>query len=164
MSQTVLLDKDRHDRKRFDCGVDALNNFLQLQANQQHKKDQARTYVIEDLARPNHIVGFYTLSMNKVDLSELPGKYAGRNDYVIGGLIARLGVDHRYQKQGIGGLLLVDALFRLLQASEISGFPVITVDAKDGVAEFYLKYGFQPCLNHPDSLYIPVSVIRKKMG
>lgn len=28
MSQTVLLDKDRHDRKRFDCGVDALNNFL----------------------------------------------------------------------------------------------------------------------------------------
>lgn len=164
MSQTVLLDKDRHDRKRFDCGVDALNNFLQLQANQQHKKDQARTYVIEDLARPNHIVGFYTLTMSKVDLSELPGKYAGRNDHVIGGLIARLGVDRRYQKQGIGELLLVDALFRLLQASEISGFPVITVDAKDGVAEFYLKYGFQPCLNQPDRLYIPVSVIRNKMG
>lgn len=164
MSQTVLLDKDRHDRKRFDCGVDALNNFLQLQANQQHKKDQARTYVIEDPGRADRIAGFYTLTMNKVDLSELPGKYAGRNDCVIGGLIARLGVDHRYQKQGIGERLLVDALFRLLQASDLSGFPVITVDAKDGVADFYLKYGFQPCLNHPDRLYIPVSVIRKKMG
>lgn len=164
MSQTVLLDKDRHDRKRFDCGVDALSNFLRLQANHQHKKDQARTYVIEDLARANHIVGFYTLTMNKIDLSELPGKYSGRNDYVIGGLIARLGVDRRYQKQGVGERLLVDALFRLLQASEIAGFPVITVDARDSVAEFYLKYGFQPCLNQPDRLYIPVSVIRNKMG
>lgn len=164
MNQIVPLNKDRHDRKRFNCGVDALNNFLQLQANQQHKKDQARTYVIEDLARPSHIVGFYTLTMNKVDLSELPDKYSGRNDYVIGGLIARLGVDCRYQKQGVGERLLIDALFRLLQASEISGFPVITVDAKEGMVEFYLKYGFQPCLNQPDRLYIPVSVIRQKMG
>ena len=26
--KTVLLDKTKHDRKRFDCGVEPLNNYL----------------------------------------------------------------------------------------------------------------------------------------
>ncbi len=29
-----LLDKNKHDRNRFDCGIEALNNYLSLMANQ----------------------------------------------------------------------------------------------------------------------------------
>ena len=44
---SVHLDKSKHDRKRFDCGVDALNNYLRLMANQQSVRDNTRTYVLE---------------------------------------------------------------------------------------------------------------------
>ncbi|EAX3249500.1 N-acetyltransferase, partial [Salmonella enterica] len=34
-----------HDRKAFDCGVNELNQFLQLQARQKAEKNIAKTYV-----------------------------------------------------------------------------------------------------------------------
>jgi len=42
---TVSLNKKRDDRKRFDCGVSALNNYLHLMANQQSLKDNTRTFL-----------------------------------------------------------------------------------------------------------------------
>ncbi len=48
MMKTVLLDKDKHDRNRFNCGIDALNNYLKVMASQQAKKDNTRTFVLED--------------------------------------------------------------------------------------------------------------------
>ncbi len=45
---SVALDKNKHDRKNFDCGIDALNNYLKLTANQQSTKNNSRTYILED--------------------------------------------------------------------------------------------------------------------
>ena len=45
---TVLLDKAKHDRSRFNCGIEALNNYLKVMASQQAKKDNTRTFVLED--------------------------------------------------------------------------------------------------------------------
>jgi len=69
---TVRLDKHKHLRKRFDCGVEALNNYLCMMANQQSRKDNSRTFVLEDDSNPTHIIGFYTLTMAPIDLSALP--------------------------------------------------------------------------------------------
>ncbi len=70
--KSVLLDKSRHDRKRFDCGVKALNNYLQMMASQQIKKDNTRTFVLEDEQHPQFIIGYYTLTMTLIDLNALP--------------------------------------------------------------------------------------------
>ena len=67
--QTVLLDKVRHYRQRFDCGVEPLNNYFRLMAGQQARKDNARTFVLEDGDQPESIMGFYTLTMTTLDLS-----------------------------------------------------------------------------------------------
>ena len=45
--ETVILDKAKHDRNRFDCGIEALNNYLKVIASQQAKKDNTRTFVLE---------------------------------------------------------------------------------------------------------------------
>ena len=47
--QSVALDKTKHDRNRFDCGVAPLNHYLQLMAGQQAKKDNSRTFVLQPL-------------------------------------------------------------------------------------------------------------------
>jgi GNAT superfamily N-acetyltransferase len=49
-----------------------------------------------------------------------------------GGLIARLAVDDRYKGKGFGEWLLIDALRKLLAASDSVAFPFVIVDAKDG--------------------------------
>lgn len=91
---TVLLDKDKHDRNRFNCGTDALNNYFKVMASQQAKKDNTRTFVLEDDNNNAHIIGFYTLTMTPIDLKALPEKLQKKHQSsTSGGLIARLAVD-----------------------------------------------------------------------
>lgn len=159
-----LLDKDKHDRNRFDCGVDALNNYLKLMANQQSARDNSRTYVLEDKKHSSYIIGFFTLTIIPVDLSVLPDKLLKKHKNVrAGGLIARLAVDKRYSGEGYGEWLLVEALNKLLLASDTVGFPVVFVDAKDGAAHFYEKFGFTAFKDNPDKLFITVATIRNSL-
>ena len=71
---TIQLDKKKHNRNRFDCGVDVLNNYLRIMANQQSSKDNTRTFVLEDETNPSYIIGYYTLTMTSIDLNSLPIK------------------------------------------------------------------------------------------
>jgi len=161
---TLLLDKKKHLRKRFDCGVEVLNNYLCMMANQQSKKDNSRTFVLEDDRNPRHIIGFYTLTMTPIDLSALPTSLQKKHRQIhAGGLIARLAVDRRYAKQGYGEWLLIDALKKLLSASKQVGFPVIVVDAKAGASQFYEKFGFTPFANQTNKLFITVADVRFNM-
>ncbi len=155
------LDKNKHDRNRFDCDVEALNNYFRLMASQQSGKDNSRTFVLEDEDNPKYIVGFYTLAMTPVDLSALPKKLQKKhhNSYA-GGLIARLAVDKRYTKRGYGEWLLVDALKKLLIASDVVAFPLIVVDAKEGAAKFYENFGFKSFHDLPNKLFITVATVR----
>lgn len=71
---TVQLEKAKHNRSRFDCGITALNNYLKIMASQQAKKDNTRTFVLEDEQYSEHIIGYYTLTMTPIDAEELPPK------------------------------------------------------------------------------------------
>src|SRR5260370_12919943 len=81
-----------HDRSGFDCGVAALNDFLQKFAlpNQQHQT--ARTYVA---TRANRVVGYYTLAAGSVErettTARLPKGLAGHPVPVL--LLARFALD-----------------------------------------------------------------------
>jgi GNAT superfamily N-acetyltransferase len=159
--QSVRLDKKRHDRNYFDCGIGALNNYLRLMANQQSSKDNSRTYVLEVPKNAKHIIGFYTLTMVTVDLSTLPDTLQKRHqNHHSAGLIARLAVDKRYAHKGFGTWLLVDALKKLLMASDTVAFPIIIVDAKEGVSAFYRKFGFTPFKHEKNKLFISVADVR----
>jgi len=161
---SVPLDKKKHDRKRFDCGVKALNNYLQVMANQQSDKDNTRTFVIEDLNEPSYIIGYYTLTMISIDLTQLPETLQKKHKNAqSAGLIARLAVDKRYFKQGFGEWLLIDSLNKLLDASLKVGFPLVIVDAKDGSIDFYKKFGFLSLINQSNKLYMSIKSIRQSL-
>jgi GNAT superfamily N-acetyltransferase len=159
--KTLLLDKNRHDRQQFNCGVEALNNYLKAMASQQLQKDNTRTFVLEDEAKPERIIGYYSLAMTRISLVELPDKLQKKHTNTsAGGLIARLAVDKRYAKQGYGEWLLVDALKRLLTASDAVAFPVVIVDAKDGAIDFYKKFGFTNFQDSANKLFITIADVR----
>ena len=68
-----------------------------------------------------------------------------------------LGVDHREQGKGLGKSLLKDAILRTMQAAEIAGLKLLLVHAKDGAAaDFYRKHGFEPVIDDPLKMFLPV--------
>jgi GNAT superfamily N-acetyltransferase len=162
---TVSLDKKKHNRKRFDCGVKALNNYLQMMANQQSSKDNTRTFVLEDENDPSIIIGYYTLTMIQMDLSSLSLSLQRKHQNAnTAGLIARLAVDKRYQTKGFGEWLLVDALIKLLYASDAVAFPLIVVDAKEGAVAFYQRFGFVAFSDAENKLFLTVDSVRRSFG
>lgn len=165
MMNTVLLDKETHDRNRFNCGTESLNNYLRVMASQQAKKDNTRTFVLEDDNDNRHIIGFYTLTMTPIDLKALPEKLQKKyQPSTSGGLIARLAVDDRYTGKGFGEWLLIDALQKLLAASDSVAFPLVVVDAKDGAKHFYERYGFRAFQDAENKLFITIADIRASLG
>jgi len=161
----VPLDGKRHNRGRFDCGVEALNNYLRLMAGQQSARDNARTFVLEDESCPEIIIGYYTLTVAPIDLRTLPRRLQKRHQACrAGGLIARLAVDRRYANSGFGKWLLIDALRQLLLASQTVGFPVIIVDAKQGAIQFYENLSFTAFQDTPDKLFITIADVKASLS
>lgn len=77
-------------------------------------------------------------------------------------LIARLAVASEHQGIGLGRSLLLDALQRILKASEELAVRAVTVQALgEGAASFYRHYGFQPTELAPSTLMVPLHAIRK---
>ena len=111
--------------------------------------------------KSGRIVGFYTLTMVNIDLSALPENLQKRHPQNYdAGPIARLAVDKRYAKKGLGAWLLVDALTKLLTASDVLGFPMIIVDAKEDAISFYEQFGFTAFKDTENKLFISVAEVR----
>ena len=77
-------------------------------------------------------------------------------------LLGRLAVDTQFQGQGLGKLLLVDALKRALAASQSIAVHAMVVDAKDAQAKsFYEKFGFIASSDLPLRLFLPLKSVQQ---
>lgn len=155
------LDKKRHDRSSFSCGVPALDAYLQRQAAQDMEKHAAVVYVAT--VEPPAIAGYYTLSQFSIDLVHIPdtlAKRLPRYPVVPATLLGRLAVSSALRGKRLGETLLFDALHRsLLQSAHLASTSVI-VDAKDeATAAFYRKYGFTSILDADNRLFLPMKTI-----
>lgn len=57
--------------------------------------------------------------------------------------------------------MLNDAILRTMQAAEIAGLKLLLVHAKDETAaSFYRKHGFEPIIDDPLKLILPISLSR----
>ena len=50
-----------HDRKAFDCGDPALNDYLVRYARQNHESGSAKTFVAVSPEYPKRILGYYSV-------------------------------------------------------------------------------------------------------
>jgi len=156
-----------HNKKSFTCGVTDLDQYLQRQASQDLRRKIAVTFVLVELAT-NDIVGFYTLSSFAILLNDLPeevSKKLPRYDLIPATLIGRLAVSDQRKGEGIGRLLLANALRKCYtQSLEIASFAVI-VDAKDQQAvNFYEHFGFIKFAEDKDRLFLPMQTIKKELS
>lgn len=140
---TVEILNSTHDRKKFDCGIQSLNNFLQLNATKEQKLKLSTCYI---WAKKNEIIGYFTLSTSHVEKDLLKievQKKLKQYEYAPTILLGRLAIDQKYQGQQYGSILLVEALKMSYQLSSSIGALAIEVDPiNEKAISFYKKFGF----------------------
>lgn len=76
--------------------------------------------------------------------------------------LARLAVDRRYQGQGWGERLLIDALQRCSRLAKDIGMIGVIVDAKHAQARaWYERYEFERFADSPLTLWLPTGAITR---
>lgn len=160
--QILPLDSKAHDRATFSCGAAELDRYIREQASQDVKRDVARVFVALAGGRDG-IAGYYSLSATSFQRDSLPANQAKRLPRypVPAALLGRLAVDDGIKGQGLGAFLLMDALDRLLLATQTLAVHALIVEAKDGTAAaFYRKFGFLPFPDEERRLFLPMATIR----
>lgn len=163
MKQFTEQLNSNHKKAEFSCGVPLLDDYLHKQANQDIKRNLTACFVLIDESN-DLLKGYYTLSNNSIPQDKIPSNFHKKlpNSYttIPTTLLGRLAVDNRYTGQGLGKLLLVDALRRSYEILSSVGSYAVVVDSIDQSAiEFYSEYGF---ILLPDSgkMFLPMKTIK----
>lgn len=162
MKRIELLDKS-HNRTEFDCGNHALNQYLQQTARQHTQRGISRTFVLIDSSQATTIIGYFTLSICEIRSVKLPPNIAKKYPQTIAGIkLARLAVNKTYQRQGIGEILMIDAMKKAVNIAGLAGVIGLFVDAKDETAKnYYARYGFISLEDNDLSMFLPLPTIRQ---
>ena len=115
--------------------------------------------MLVDSGRPSRILGYYSLSAASLAFGRLTeADRKGLPAYPVPAVrIGRLATSLSVRGQGVGELLLQNAIKRVLQARNTLGVHAVLVEAKNSAAErFYRKYGFRLCDPTSRQLYLPL--------
>jgi GNAT superfamily N-acetyltransferase len=166
LSATAPFDRKAHGVDHFSCGEASLDRWLIAYAGQNQQRDAARTFVTTE--PDGKVVGYYTLVAAQVEHEQATSTVRqglSRHFPIPVALIARLAVTAQHQGAGLGRSLLLDALQRVLHASEQLAVRAVTVDALDDRAtSFYRHFGFEPSPLAPRTLMVTLDAVRRTIG
>jgi GNAT superfamily N-acetyltransferase len=156
--------------ENFDCGDDALNNYLKRHAwANQEKSSIGVSYVAVDEVAPRTVLGYFTLAMASVPRDVFPKKYIrGLPPYDLPLiLLARLAVDRRFGGRGLGRSLISEALRISLRVADEVGCRCIITDAYRDRVSWYEQYGFVPiegaAESGPQRMFLDVRTVRASL-
>lgn len=156
-----------HDLDQFDCGQDAMTDWLRRFAFTSDRAGMCSVYVTTP-AGDTRVVGYYglaTAGVSPASASERLTKGVGRYDIPVI-LLARLAVDRDFQGHGLGRALLKDALQRVLNVSDQVGVRAILIHALDDSARaFYMSFAeFEPSPTDPLHLQLLLKDLKKTLA
>ena len=159
-----------HDRSRFDCGTDRLDNFLRFSARKRQKDDFTRIFVA--VAKGSlRIIGYYALNAHAIATSNLgldrPWRSPQYRKY-SGTVSLHDCRGPRLAGQRPGSDLAVDAFGRARNVTDEVGIKLVGLDViNDGGQEtfarrmtFYRRLGFRNFQDCPERMFIAMNTIR----
>ncbi|MEM9838025.1 MAG: GNAT family N-acetyltransferase [Pseudomonadota bacterium] len=162
------FDPDTHDRTAFSCGLDRIDNFLKLTAKKHQQGDFSRVFVA-CTGDSNAVVGYYALNAHALTGEGLPEALTKRGPRhgIPAAYLSMICVDQAHQGQGLGVLLLADALMRVLHVSDTLGLKAVILDVVDDDGEdqferrkaFYARMGFQAFSNNDRRMFLTLKDI-----
>ena len=165
-TEFLPLDPKAVNVKSFDCGKDAINTYLRRYAAKNMALNLNRTFVLpytqEENSEKPHVAAYYTLAYQTLLREELPDPSRLPRYPVPVILIAQLGIDQRFHRQGLGAKTLAHALRHAYQiANNPKGIPAmgVVLDVLDQDAlTFYQSFDFfLPLTDNPMKLFVPIA-------
>lgn len=142
-----------HDREAFSCGVDSLDRYFRTQAGQDVRRRANGVFILVAADAVETILGYYTLCATSLPQGDVPAaarKRVPRYPVLSATLLGRRAVSLTRQGEGLGSLLLADAVQRAYASAETIGSSMVVVDAlNERAAAFYESFGFQPLPESP---------------
>ena len=154
---------DLHTLDEFDSGEPSLDDWLRRRARANQASGASRTFVT---CNDERVIGYYALASGAVATAEATGRFR-RNmpEPIPVAVLARLAIDRRYQKQGIGRALIRDGTARVLSAAEVIGIRGIVVHAiSEDAKAFYTAFGFNQSPLDPMMLMIALADLRSGLA
>lgn len=163
------FDAALHDRKEFSCGLERIDNFLKITARKHQDGDFTRVFVA---ARPEDltVIGYYALSAHSLTGPDVPGDLTkrGPRHSIPAAYLSMIGVDKREQGNGLGVVLLADALKRVSNASDAIGLKAVLLDVVDDDGPdaygrrlaFYRRMGFRSFPSRESRMFLTLKDIR----
>ncbi|MBC7981090.1 MAG: GNAT family N-acetyltransferase [Armatimonadetes bacterium] len=140
------LDPSKHRREEFDCGVEALNDYLKKRARKEMDAQLAVCFVAVPESDPGCIAGFYTLSAATILTTALPEavtKKLSRYGEFPATLLGRLARSTAFKGQGLGNRLMMSAFTRAAHAAEeVASWAIVTDSKNHNARRFYEEFGF----------------------
>lgn len=140
------LDPSKHRREEFDCGVDALNDYLKKRARKEMDALLVICFVAVPESDPGCIAGFYTLSAATILTTALPEtvtKKLPRYGEFPATLLGRLARSTAFKAQGLGDRLMMSAFARAAHGTEeVASLAIVTDPKDDNARRFYEEFGF----------------------
>jgi hypothetical protein len=133
----------KHDRSGFASGNDRLDAYFRNVVSQDVKRNYAPRYVLIE-TETTRLAGLHSLSATNIPLTEIPPDLARklpRRPTIPAALIGWLGRDIGFHRQGIGALLLQDAIMRVA-ASPIGVHALCAAAIDEAAATFYRRFLF----------------------
>lgn len=144
-----------HPRKAFASGQPLVDAWLATRALQHQEKHLSATKILLD--DQGAIAGFYTLATGQIDFGDLPAHIARKlpRRMVPVAVLAWLGVAAERQGQGLGHLLLAQALRDCHEAGKTFAFVAVILDCIDDATKaFYRRLDFAELPGHPYRLFL----------
>lgn len=154
---------DHHEIQEFNSGEASLDDWLRRRARANQASGASRTYVVCEQKR---VVAYYALASGAVTVESASGRLR-RNmpDPVPVAVLARLAVDHDWQRKGLGRALFRDAAHRVMNAADAIGIRGIVVHAiSEEAKKFYLALGFDPSPREPMMLMVTLADVRAALS
>lgn len=160
MTFIIELINSGHDLESFDCGDANKNTFLKKFALQNTKGGLGRTYVAVTETDQFSVCGYYTISSSSIVFDNPPPHLPRYPLPSI--LIGKLATDLKFQGQGLGTMLLFDALKRSARVAEEIGIFLVEIKAVDENARaIYEKRGFTAMQDDPFKMFMNLKKVRK---
>ena len=152
-----------HKREFFECEEPSLTHYIKKQARQDERKKLAVCFVAAN--QQDEVIGYYTLSSQSLSRRVIPDEYSKllpRNYHVPLILLGRLARHSDERGNGLGEILLLDALKRSLIISErsLGAFAVVVDPINEHARTFYAKFEFIELLDSK-KMFLPMKTIMK---
>lgn len=161
------LDRQRHDRKIFSCGVERIDNFIKITAGRFTAEDHGKIYVACDPPSPE-VLGFFALSPHAIDiqsLSEADRRRMPRQSTISAIYLSMVGVARTLQGRGVGTFVMAAALRKCIDGANLMGGHFVVLDAiDDHAARLYRRLGFIDLPSAPGRMVLAMRTLRKATG